>query len=88
MYVTAYPAVSPSPPISSTMPGANAITPAAIAAPKPSDSQSAWAPRRLAMRTSPAPAARPTWAVVPYWRKLKMPNSPLSTTAAIPSAAS
>ena len=64
------------------------MTPAAIARPKPSDSQSACAPRRFAIFASPAPDARPTCAVVPYWRKLKMPKSPVSTVAATPNAAS
>ena len=32
-------------------------------------------PSRLAVRSSPAPDARPTCAVVPYWRKLKIAKS-------------
>ena len=42
----------------------------------PSESQTACAPSRRAVSSSPAPPARATWAVVPYWRKLKIANVP------------
>ena len=42
--------------------------------PNASESQTACAPSRRAVSASPAPPARATCAVVPYWRKLKIAN--------------
>ena len=61
---------------------------AETAMPNASDSQTACAPRRRAVSSSPAPPARATCAVVPYWRKLKIANVPPRIVNAIPSAAS
>ena len=58
------------------------------ATPNPSESQTACAPSRLAVSSSPAPPARATCAVVPYWRKLKIANVPPRIVKAMPSAAS
>ena len=67
---------------------AGPATNAETARPNATESQSACPPSRRAVSSSPAPAARATCAVVPYWRKLKIANQPPRIIAAIPSAAS
>ena len=61
---------------------------AAAATPNASESQIAWAPSCRATSSWPAPLARATWAVVPYWRKLKTTKKLPRITEAMPSAAS
>jgi hypothetical protein len=51
------------------------------------ESQRACAPSLRATVSSPAPVARATWAVVPYWRKLNVART-ASAVAAAPRAAS
>ncbi len=87
-YVTAKSAASPSPPISETSGSARIASSAETAIPNASDSHTACAPSRLAVSCSPAPPARATCAVVPYWRKLKTAKVPPRIVNAIPSAAS
>ena len=86
-YVAAYSAVCPSTPTSSTIGAARSAIVAASTTPIASDSQSACAPSLRATVSSPAPVARATWAVVPYWRKLNVART-ASAVAAAPRAAS
>ncbi len=74
--------------MSSTSCGANAARSADTAIPNPRESHTACAPSRRAVSSSPAPPARATCAVVPYWRKLKTANVPPRIVNAMPSDAS
>ena len=68
--------------------GGEAAVSAATTQPNASESQRACAPSRPADSRSPAPLARATCAVVPYWRKLKIAKTAVRIVAAMPSAAS
>jgi hypothetical protein len=74
--------------MSETSCGASAASNPDTAMPKASESQTACAPSLRAISACPAPPARATCAVVPYWRKLKMAKVPPRIVKAMPRAAS